>query len=215
MVALRNFFIGFAVSFLGSLPLGYLNLVGLDIYTNSGLEPLIHFLLGIISVEIFVIYYTLLFSSQLVANEKLMKWIDIFGVFFLLLVSYMFYTSPLAENSNSSISEKYFGYPMFVVGVILNCLNFLQIPFWAAWNLYLLNANYVVLGRNLKYFYVLGTSIGIFGGMLTVVFFLHSISQQVGFIKQYLIPIFIPLFFMLLAFLQANKVYKKYVLNIA
>ena len=83
---IQNIAIGFIVSFLGSLPLGFLNIVGLEVYSKLGLESLMLYILGTIAVEVFVVYYTLVFANQLVKNKRLIKLIEIFGIFFLLFL---------------------------------------------------------------------------------------------------------------------------------
>ena len=91
MKGIKNILVGFSVSFIGSIPLGYLNIVGFEIYSVFGVEELLLYLLGVICIEAFVIYFTLIFASRLVNNKKLMKIIDIFGVVFLLVLAYSFY----------------------------------------------------------------------------------------------------------------------------
>ena len=85
MQRFKNILVGFLVSFIGSIPLGYLNLAGLEIYSKSGLHNLILFLFGVVFIETFVIYFTLLFAKQLVNNKNLMKFIDFFSVVLCLL----------------------------------------------------------------------------------------------------------------------------------
>ena len=91
MQAIKNIVVGFVVSFIGSLPLGYLNIVGVEILSELGLNQLIFYLFGVISIEAFVIYSTVIFSNKLAESKKLMKFIDFFAVFFLLLIAYLFY----------------------------------------------------------------------------------------------------------------------------
>lgn len=90
MKKVKNISVGFLVSFLGSVPLGYLNLVGLEIYAKSGLHNLVFFLFGVIFIETFVIYFTLLFARELIKNRKLMKVIDLFSVGFMLTLAFVF-----------------------------------------------------------------------------------------------------------------------------
>lgn len=210
MKALKNILVGFLVSFVGSIPLGYLNIVGYEIYSRFGIDNLVFFLIGIISVEVFVIYFTLIFANSLVSNKKLMKFIEVFAVFFLLVLAYSFYSHSNQTGKNHDYLEKYVMYSPFLIGIFLNCLNFLQVPFWAGWNLYLVNSGYISTDKNHRYFYISGTLIGIFFGMLALILALASISISTGILLEYLMPVIIPLFFILLALFQAYKVYKKY-----
>ena len=210
MKALKNIFVGFLVSFIGSIPLGYLNVIGFEIYIKLGMNSLIFFLLGVICVEMFVIYFTLIFAKQLVNNKKLMKFIDFFAVFFLLIIGYSFYASANQTNEQQGVLEKYAMYSPFLIGVFLSGINFLQVPFWTGWNLYLINGNYISIVNKLKLYYIAGTLIGTFAGMLTLVLILNTLSQNTTSFSKYVIPVVIPLFFVVLAFVQMIKVYKKY-----
>jgi len=210
MKALKNIFVGFLVSFIGSIPLGYLNVIGFEIYIKLGMNSLIFFLFGVICVEMFVIYFTLIFVKQLVNNKKLMKFIDFFAVFFLLIIGYSFYASANQTNEQQGVLEKYAMYSPFLIGVFLSGINFLQVPFWTGWNLYLINGNYISIVNKLKLYYIAGTLIGTFAGMLTLVLILNTLSQNTTSFSKYVIPVVIPLFFVVLAFVQMIKVYKKY-----
>ncbi|MFE3872080.1 hypothetical protein ACFX5F_12690 [Flavobacterium sp. ZS1P70] len=210
MRALKNIFVGLLVSFIGSIPLGYLNIIGFEIYSKFGIKSLVFYLLGVISVEVFVIYFTLIFAKKLVNNKKLMKAIDYFAIVFLFVLAYSFYAHANQTSGRQNDLEKYVMYSPYLIGLILNCVNFLQFPFWTGWNLYLMNGNYIAVENKLKYFYVAGTAIGTFLGMLILVLILNNLSQNTTFFSQYVIPVIIPLFFIVLAFIQMYKVYRKY-----
>lgn len=211
MKVLKNIIAGFIISFVGSLPLGYLNIVGADIFSKFGMHSLVFYLFGVISIEAVVIYFTVVFARQLAENKKLMKRIDFFAVFFLLLLAYLFYANSNQTAVKSNFLKDYIQYSPFLIGMVLCGLNFLQIPFWMAWNLYLLNAKYITLDGKLKFHYILGTLIGTFWGMLAAIVAIDSVSQTTFPFSKYIIPIGIPLFFIVLTFLQAVKVYKKYI----
>jgi threonine/homoserine/homoserine lactone efflux protein len=160
MQIVKNILVGFLVSFIGSIPLGYLNIVGYEVFQQFGLNETIWYLLGVISIECVVIYLTLIFANQLMNNKKLIRFIEGFSVVFMFLLAFIFYSSATKETAQTSVLEKYIDYSPYVVGVILSCLNFIQIPFWTGWNLYLLNGNYIEISKARKYFYVIGTVIG-------------------------------------------------------
>jgi hypothetical protein len=210
MKILKNIVVGFLVSFIGSIPLGYLNVIGFEIYSKLGINSLILFLFGVISVEVFVIYFTLIFANKLVNNLKLMKAIEIFAIFFLIILAYSFYAQSNPTVGSHGYLEKYITYPPFLIGLLLNCINFLQLPFWTGWNLYLINSNFISIERKLKYFYIAGTLIGTFFGMLVLVLFLQSLSQNTAVFAQYVMPVIIPMVFLILALVQVVKVYRKY-----
>lgn len=210
MQILKNIFVGFLVSFIGSIPLGYLNIVGYEVFKSFGINETIFYLLGVILIEFFVIYFTLLFANQLISNKKLIKFIEGFSIIFMFLLACIFYSSASKSTSSQTVLEKYVDYSPFVVGIILSCLNFIQIPFWTSWNLYLLNGNYIEVSKSRKYFYVFGTIFGTFSGMLVLILSLDYVTNQTDFLAKYLIKIIIPLVFIILGLVQGFKFYKKY-----
>jgi len=210
MIQLKNIFFGFIVSFLGSLPLGYLNIIGVEVFSKLGINSLVLYLLGVILVEAVVIYFTVIFANQLAENKKILKFIDFFAVFFFLLLAYLFYANSNQTAEEHNYLDDYVHYSPFLIGMVLCGLNFLQIPFWMGWNLYLMNAKSISLIKNLKIYYILGTLVGTFFGMLTAILLLDSFSQITFSFSKYIVPIVIPLFFITLAVFQTYKVFKKY-----
>ena len=209
MQKVKNIGVGFLVSFIGSIPLGYLNVVGFDIYSQEGLTATISYLVGVVTIEFFVIYFTLIFAKKLSENKKLTKYIEGFSVLFMLVLAAFFYFSANSETTNrtifSNVSQNF-----FFAGLLFSSLNFIQIPFWTGWNLYLLNGNHIEISKSRKYFYVFGTAAGTFVGMLILILSLNYFTSNVDFLSQYLMKFIIPLVFFGLGIFQALKFYKKY-----
>lgn len=210
MKVLKNIFVGFLVSFLGSIPLGYLNVIGFEVYSRTGMNNLILYLLGVITIEAIVIYCTLLFADKLSRKKKLMKFIDFFSIVFMLVLAYIFYSQSKSEDSSADKVSEYIAYSGYLIGIIFSCLNFMQIPFWLGWNVYVVNAKYITLGKKLNLVYLAGTLIGSFCGILTVVMLLNMVAEGTNAISKYLLSHIIPLFFVGMAVYQAYKFYKKY-----
>jgi threonine/homoserine/homoserine lactone efflux protein len=145
MKSLQNIVVGFVVSFLGSIPLGYLNVVGYQVYAKSGMRELLLFLLGVILVEAIVIYLTVIFTQQILRKQKLIKIIELFSIFFMFVLAYIFYAGGNNEMAPVKGFRQYSS--TFVLGLVLSCFNFLSIPFWTGWNLYLLNEKRIHIGK--------------------------------------------------------------------
>ena len=209
MQNIKNIFVGFLVSFIGSIPLGYLNVIGFDIYNASGIQPTIFYLFGVILIEFFVIFSTLIFANKLNNNSKLLKFIEAFSIVFMFVLAYVFYSSASSEHANKPFFSN-LGQSFFLTGLLYSSLNFIQIPFWLSWNLYLLNRNYIEVSNTRKYFYIFGTVAGTFFGMLTLILSLHYFASNVDFLSKYLMQIIIPIVFLGLGIFQAIKFYKKY-----
>ena len=202
MKLIKNSIVGFLVSFIGSIPLGYLNLVGFEIYIKTDLFQLFYYLIGVTLIEAIVIYLTLEFAHRLNLNSKLKKWISIFSILFLLFLAYYFYSSNSNTIENKNDYATLLQYPTLVTGLLLSCLNFAQIPFWMSWNLYLVNGNYINKEGNSSWFYIIGTLVGTFSGMLVLILGIESIANS-GVIHQNSISKYIPVLFIGLAIFQA------------
>ncbi len=210
----KNIAVGFVVSFLGSLPFGYLNLIGFQIYTQKDLTFLIYYLFGIISVESVVIYATLIFAAQLNSNRKLLQFIEAFAIVFLFLLAYLFYSQSQSEVSEQNVLAKYLSYSPFMIGVICNGVNFMQIPFWLSWNLYVVKAKYIDVQKKSQPFYVIGTLVGSFIGIFTIVLLLDYATESTSFVSKHLVSLLIPVFFLILGCYQLFKFCKKYFTNV-
>jgi hypothetical protein len=206
MQNLKNIGVGFLVSFIGSIPLGYLNVMGFQVYEKAGLISTMLFILGVIIIEFFVIYFTLVFAKKLAANKKLTKYIEGFSIVFMFILAYVFYSGADAKSEGAAV----FKYTPLLLGIISACLNFIQIPFWTGWNLWLLNEKYIEISKARKYFYVFGTVAGTFCGMLALILSLHYFASNVEFLAKYLMKYIIPLVFLGLGILQGIKFYRKY-----
>lgn len=209
MQFLKNILVGFIISFIGSFPLGYLNIVGFQIYVDFGFEQVITFITGIISIELFIIYFTLIFAFRLSENKKLIKLIESFSIAFMFLLAIIFYSSATSKVDHSTTSLN-FSKGFFLSGLLLSCLNFMQVPFWTGWNIWLLNKKYIYLSNGKKYFYILGTIIGTFCGMLGLILLLYFFAAKIDFLNKYLMRIIVPLIFIFFGTFQLITFYRKY-----
>jgi hypothetical protein len=211
----KNILVGFLVSFLGSLPLGYLNIIGFQIYNEKGIQALIFYLLGVIAVESIVIYCTLIFAKKLNSNRKLLQIIEAFTIVFFFLLAYSFYSQSQRTVSEENYLSAYLTFSAFAVGLICNGLNFMQIPFWLSWNLYVVNANYIDLNKKRQFYYIGGTLIGSFTGIFTIVMVLNYATKSASLLSAYLLSAVIPLFFLGMAVYHLVKYGKKYFVNVS
>ena len=129
---------------MGSIPLGYLNLIGFQIYSTTNFNQLNLYLLGILCVEAIVIYTTLKFSSKISMNPKWKNYISLFSFIFLIGIAILTYNSSSNESNALDKYNAYLSYSAFISGILLSCINVAQVPFWMSWNLYLTNENYII-----------------------------------------------------------------------
>lgn len=206
MRTVRSCLIGFLVSFAGSVPLGYLNVVGLQIYESNDFMQLLYYLCGVLLIEGTVIFLTLKLAHKLDINPYLKKKISIFSVFFLLFMALYFYLNSGSAQTKTDISN-YVTLPFFFVGIILSLLNVAQLPFWMFWNTYLMNQNYIDNGKKTVLYYLFGTVLGAFGGMIAFIFGIKEIVHYNNIHPATLSKLF-PLVFIVLAIVQLFQMYR-------
>ena len=207
MKALKNIIVGFLVSFVGSIPLGYLNVIGFEIYSKNNFKDLILYLVGVIIVEGIIIYATLFFAKKLSENKKLLKFIEIFSIVFMFFLASLFFFNH--AQPVTGYKKFIFTYAPMLVGLLLSGLNFIQIPFWLGWNLYLINNKYIEIESNIKFLYVFGTLLGTFFGMLCFVLALQLLSAPNGLVNSKTINLIIPIIFFALGCFQLIKYFRK------
>lgn len=172
----RIFFVGMMVSFIGSLPLGTLNIAAMQISIADGKWPAIHFAIGILLVEIIYVRLSLVAMDKIRKQEKILRrleWITLIIIVALAVFSFVAAAKGGGESKNIVLSN---GLPRFLLGVVMSALNPVQIPFWFGWSTVLF-AKKILLPRNDHYnVYILGIGIGtfigtcifIYGGQLVV-----------------------------------------------
>lgn len=186
---LKNTLVGFAISFIGSIPLGYLNVIGLQYYEKEGLAPTLLFLLGVVVIESLVIYGTAKGASKIALQPGLKTKISLFSITFLLFLAYLARPTAVQETTNPTVLFlSFISYPL-LTGLVLSSLNVAQIPFWLSWNVYMLNENYVAPQQNGLLWYTIGAVIGTFTGMLCLIVALHKTASYTQFSFQKYIPL--------------------------
>ena len=205
---------GFVVSLIGTLPLGYLNLLALQLYITQNLLSAVFFALGVITVEVIAVRLTLLGAVWLLSRKKLMFYLGLFSIAFLLAFALYFFTAKPNALNQSSVTINNAIHP-YVLGIIVNSVNFMQYPFWAGWNLYLVNNNKLIPQKPYYYWYLLSTMVGTFSGMMVFILtanYLLSIGKNNT--GAWLNIIFGSLF-LALALFQSYKLYQKHKATIA
>lgn len=210
MKFLKNIAVGFLVSFAGSVPLGYLNIAGYEIFGRNGWAALLQYVLGVVAVEAVVIYGTLVFADKLASKKRLIRGIEIFSIIFMLALAVVFFVKS-GSQQHDVFFRKYFNHAPFVIGLILSSINFMQLPFWVAWNLYVINNKYVATVGYLKVFYVLGTLAGSFAGIVSIAIGLDYAGRSSAFLSQHIMPYLFPIVFLSIAVYQIVQYCRKYV----
>jgi threonine/homoserine/homoserine lactone efflux protein len=166
---------GMFISFLGTLPMGTLNISAMQISISDGFKPALLFSIGALLVEVVYVRLTLVAMSWFRQHTKLLKtmeWITLVIIIALAISSFYTATHP-SVRANPILSNTLH---RFWLGAGMSAVNPLQIPFWFGWSTVLTTRNVLRKENNQYIPYIagigLGTLIGhcifIFGGRLLV-----------------------------------------------
>ncbi len=153
-----HFLIGMVVSFIGSIPLGSVNLSVLQTTVDRGVRAGLIFASGATLVELVYSYIAIRFSAFLLANRDVEWYIQLVAIpAFVILSLYSFNKKPRSVNkpkAGGNIKS------VFLKGILIGLVNPLQIPFWVAYGTYMLSNNWIKNDSTLLNFFVLGIIIG-------------------------------------------------------
>lgn len=200
--------LGILISLMGSLPLGYINVISLQILLEQGNWATVSFISGIVFIEFFVLKAVSFGAKWLVEQKKLVLFIDVFTIVFFLGIAVYFITN-IGNDKNFSLSQLQLAQFPFILGLLLNSLNFIQWPYWSGIYIYLFRTEKLDPRCNDNSLFIMGAMIGTLAGMLI---FAHSgkyflVENKIE-MSKYLNPIFATLF-LVLAIGQIGKVFVK------
>jgi threonine/homoserine/homoserine lactone efflux protein len=165
------FFGGLIVSFLGTLPLGTLNVAAMQIGIQESIPNALYFSFGCIVTEMIYVRVSLIGVTWIRKQKKLIKWLEWVT---LAIVIALAIGSFVAADKGSDAKNVMLNNDTnrFILGLLLGSVNPAQIPFWLGWSTVLLSKD--VLKPNIGYYYlyilgigigsVLGNCVFIFGG---------------------------------------------------
>jgi threonine/homoserine/homoserine lactone efflux protein len=204
---LRIFFAGIIIAFIGMLPLGTQNLAAMQIAISDGVQPAIIFALGMVVPDVFYVMVTLLAMQWIQKQKKLFKaleWLTLAIVVALAVANFYAALHP-AVHKNVLLSNSL---PKFLLGMVINGVNPMQIPFWFGWSTILFTKK--VLEPRWKHYnlYATGVAIGMFAGTAVFIFGGRLIADQISNNQDVLYYI-VGGIFTVTAFIQVWKMRKK------
>lgn len=170
---LRIFLTGMFISFLGSLPLGTLNIAAMQISISDGVIPALKFSAGSLVAEMVYVRLSLIAMDWVRRQQKIfriLEWVTLAIVVALAISSFYAALHPTISKNVILSSTLH----RFFLGLFMSALNPMQIPFWFGWSTVLftkkilqpINSHYnsYIIGIGLGT--LMGNCIFIFGGKL-------------------------------------------------
>ena len=164
----RILIMGLFISFLGTLPLGTLNLAAMQISISDGIRPAIYFVLGALLVEVIYVRMSLVAMDWVRKRKKLFRWLEWFTVVVIAALSVSSFIAAADPEEKKNVLLSY-SFHRFWLGVILSAFNPVQIPFWFGWSTVLFTKK-ILLPKNSHYnIYIIGIGIGTLIGNLVFI----------------------------------------------
>ena len=167
---LRIFITGMFISFLGTLPLGTLNVAAMQISVTDGIGPAIYFALGCLIIEIIYVRISMVAMDWVRKHSRLfslLDWISLAVVLALAVTSFIAAAQPSGTGKNVILSNTLH---RFWLGVTMSAINPVQIPFWFGWSSILFTKNVLKPIPSYYNLYIFGIGIGTFIGNCVFIF---------------------------------------------
>ena len=205
--AVRIFFTGMLVSFLGSLPLGTLNIAAMQIAIAESVKNALLFSLGSLTAEMVSVRLALVAMDWVRKQEKIFKileWLTLVIIVALAVTSFIAAAHP-HENKNVILNNNL---PSYILGLTMSAINPVQIPFWFGWSTVLFTKK-VLLPNNIHYnFYTVGIGIGTLLGNCIFIFGGRLVASKIQN-NQSLLNYIIGGVFVVTALIQAWRIFVK------
>lgn len=204
---LRIFYTGMFISFLGSLPLGTLNIAAMQIAISDGYRPAVLFALGSLTAEVVYVRLSLIAMDWVRKQQrifKILEWITLAIVLALAISSFYAALHPNVEKNFILSSTLH----RFMLGLTMSGLNPMQIPFWFGWSTMLFTKK-ILLPKNSHYnTYIAGIGLGTLLGNCVFIFSGRLMADQINN-KQNVLNWIIGMVFAITALIQLWKMFHK------
>lgn len=167
---LSIFFIGMGISFLGTLPLGTLNISAMQLSIQENTRNAVKFALGVALVELIYVRLSLTGMSWVMAHQTLFKTLEWATVLLFIILSISSFRTASKESGNQKNILLNNKLGRFWLGATMSAMNPVQIPFWFIWSTYLIS-NHLLQPTELAYnLYLTGIGIGTITSLAVFIF---------------------------------------------
>jgi threonine/homoserine/homoserine lactone efflux protein len=180
------FFWGLIISFLGSLPLGTLNVAAMQIGIQESISHAIWFSIGSLLVEMVYVRISLIGIDWVRKQHRLMKameWITLLIIVALAVGSFIAATKAGGGGKNVLLNNNMH---RFFLGMFMCAINPVQIPFWFGWSTVLFTKKILEPKPTHYNTYIVGIGIGTLLGNCVFIFGGKWMVQRIANSQQYL-----------------------------
>ena len=183
---IRIFFWGLVISFLGSLPLGTLNVAAMQIGIQESIKNAMYFSFGSLLVEMVYVRLSLVGIDWVRKQDKLMKimeWITLVIIIALAIGSFVAASKGGGAAKNVMLQNNMH---RFLLGMFMCAINPVQIPFWFGWSTVLFSKKILEPDKMQYNTYIIGIGLGTLMGNCVFIFGGKWMVQRIANSQQYL-----------------------------
>jgi threonine/homoserine/homoserine lactone efflux protein len=177
---------GLVISFLGSLPLGTLNVAAMQIGIQESIADALYFSFGSLLVEMVYVRLSLVGIDWVRKQDKLMKameWVTLFIIIALAVGSFVAAAKDGGGAKNVLLQNNMH---RFLLGMFMCAINPVQIPFWFGWSTVLFTKKILEPKPGQYNSYIIGIGIGTLLGNCVFIFGGKWLVQRIANSQQYL-----------------------------
>ncbi len=174
------------VSFLGSLPLGTLNVAAMQIGIQESITNALYFSFGSLLVEMIYVRISLVGIDWIRKQKKLMKameWITLLIIIALAAGSFIAALRDGGAEKNVMLQNNMH---RFLLGMFMCAINPVQIPFWFGWSTILFTKKILEPKKSHYNIYIIGIGLGTLAGNAVFIFGGRWLVQRIANSQEYL-----------------------------
>jgi threonine/homoserine/homoserine lactone efflux protein len=150
-----HFIVGLLVSFLGSIPLGTVNLAVIQTTININFKAGFYFALGATMIELIYSAIAIKFIAVLIDNNHIELIIQMITIpVFLMMGIFYFRKEDKAKAASTKKRRSFYN------GLFVGLINPMQIPFWITYGSYMLSNDWIKNEDGLLNIFILGICTG-------------------------------------------------------
>lgn len=177
---------GIFISFLGSLPLGTLNIAAMQIGIQESILNALYFSVGSLLVEMIYVRISLMGIDWVRKQEKLMKAMEWFTLIIILAMAAGSFMAAASEEEGAKNVMLQNNMHRFLLGMFMCAINPVQIPFWFGWSTVLFTKKILLPVKAQYNAYIIGIGIGTLAGNSVFIFGGKWLVQRIANSQQYL-----------------------------
>jgi threonine/homoserine/homoserine lactone efflux protein len=207
---IREFLIGFGISFIFSLPPGMISLNVMQTTTQQGIKGAFWLALAAVLVEAVQAFIGVQFSGWINTRPSIQTGLELFVIPVFIVMGIMNILAGLKSRKHNQKDDhqprKIIG--SFWKGLLVSALNPVAIPFWVVWASGMSSKNLLIFETSHILVFVLATTLGTFACLMLYALFSAFVVRKFKAIKQWM-NLLIGILFIGLALFQLINIMMK------